>query len=214
MMWLLLACGDVSDLKEDSATEITFENEVVLSLGEEEASGFYQVSLDIVSGFLLPFDAPADTYEIVELTIDVYTGADNCTSAINLFAIAAENPVEISQLTDYFLYEGLAPYAFPDIPNSRHAVLPLTSESDHSPSDLDNNEKGYEFSLRFDSPLLVEDNTPFWVGFGLHEGERTCLTIVETSTPGEYGYIFAVNEFAPISGSNEKIIKMRAKVRY
>ena len=213
MLWLMLACGQ-SDKNEDSAIEFTFENEETYSLGEEESGGYYQVSLDLVSGFLLPFDAPADTYEIVELTIDVYTGADNCTSAINLFAIAAENPVEISELTDYFLYEGLAPYAFPDIPNSRHAVLPLTSESNHSPSNLDNNANGYEFSLRFDSPLLVEDNTPFWVGFGLHEGERTCLTIVETSTPEGFGYIFVGNEFSSISGPNEQIIKMRAKVRY
>ena len=187
MIWFLLACGDESDLKEDSATEITFENEDVLSLGEEETFGFYQLKSDHIGGFLLPFDAPASTYEIAEVTIDVYTGADDCTSSVNVFAIATEDPMAISELTGFFAYDGLAPFTFPDLPDSRSGVMELTSESNPSASPLGGTD-AYEFTFTFDTPLFVEDNVPFWVGVGLYEGGRTCLSGVEISTHS-MGYV-------------------------
>ena len=210
MIWFLLACGDESDLKEDSATEITFENEDVVSLGEESTIGFYQLKMDHMSGFLLPFDAPASTYEIAEVTIDVYTGADNCTSSVNVFAIATEDPMAISELTGFFAYDGLAPFTFPDLPDSRSGVLELTSESNPSASPLGQSD-GYEFTLTFDSPLLVEDNVPFWLGVGLHAGGRTCLNAVDIST--QVSYAFSGGEAFSFDDS-DGVIKMRAKVRY
>ena len=172
--------------------------------------GISQLQLDGTSGFLLPFDAPASTYEIAEVTIDVFTGADDCTSSVNVFAIATEDPMAMSELTGFFAYDGLAPYTFPDLPDSRSGVLELTSESNPSTSPLDESD-GYEFTLTFDSPLLVEDNVPFWLGVGMHEGGRTCLHTVDIST--QVNYAFSGGEAFSFDDS-DGVIKMRAKVRY
>ena len=214
MIWFLLACGDESNLKEDSATEITFENEDILSLGGERYTGYYLMDMIQLNGFMLPFEAPASTYEIVEISIDVFTGADNCTSSINLFTIATEDPLEITELTQFYAYGGLRPYVFPEIPNSRSGVMVLTSESNPTPSDLeDSSSSAYEFSLRFDSPLLVEDSTPFWVGVGLHEGERACPVTVDIDT--QSGFVFSEGQAFTVEDLGyDGLIKMRAKVRY
>ena len=215
MMWLMFACGD--NVKESSDTaemvQSSFANEDTLSLGEERYVGFYKVELDLMNGLLLPFEAPASTYEIVEIMIDVYTGADDCTGTVNLFALATEDPLAVTALTEFYTYEGLAPYVFPEIPNSRSGVLALTSDSNPTPSDLEDGSSGYEFSLRFDSPLLVEDGTPFWVGIGLYEDERTCLSAVDIGTP--VGYVFGEGRaYTTEDLGYDSIVKMRAKVRY
>ena len=116
----------------------------------------------------------------------------------------------ISELTGFFAYDGLPPFTFPDLPDSRSGVLELTSESNPSASPLGGTD-GYEFTLTFDSPLLVEDNVPFWLGVGLHEGGRTCLSGVEISTPK--GYMFWDGEASSVDNL-DGIVKMRAKVRY
>ena len=209
-MWLLFACGDGSDLKEDSATEVAFENEEMRSLGGEETMGFLPIQLDGTGGFILPFDAPASTYEIVEVVVDVVAGFDDCSSAINVFAIATEDPLAIGELTGFFAYDGLAPFTFPDLPDSRSGVMELTSASNPSASPLGSPD-AFEFAFTFDTPLLVEDNVPFWVGVGLYEGGRTCLSGVEFSTP--MGYVFWDGEAGSVENL-DGIVKMRAKVRY
>jgi hypothetical protein len=42
----------------------------------------------------------------------------------------------------------------------------------------------YEFLATFDEPLLVENDQLFWVGFGIHDMNDTCLTGCETSNSG------------------------------
>ena len=212
MLWLMFACGE-AEKDGDSAEALTFESEEVLTLGGEESTGFFQFGSQLVEGFILPFEAPASTYEVVNVAIDVAAGLDDCSSSINVFAVATEDPMAISELTEYFTYSGLAPYTFPDLVDSRSGVLELTSESNPAPSQLGDTDR-YEFTLTFDSPLLIEDSGSFWIGVGLHEGERTCLSSVENRPP--VGYAFSAGEAMSLSDSifNGDVIKMRTKVRY
>ena len=117
---------------------------------------------------------------------------------INVFAVT-EDPLAISELTGFFSYDGLAPYAFPEMSNARSGVIELTSESNPGPSQLGGSDR-YEFALTFDSPLLVENSGSFWVGVGLHGGERTCLSNVDIARP--VGYAFSGGQALPIADLN------------
>ena len=185
---MLLACSekDTTISSDSGISGPTFENEEHLILTSDlgQCSVYWHAGAgNMIEGAFVQMSSPTYPYEIRGVSIQALVADDyGCGSegTIHLIAYAGDDPRRSEEIVSFMEYNTIAPYSFPELENVVSTTIALDGTS--NPETLEGDR--YEFLATFDEPLLVENDQQFWIGFGIHDMDDTCLYGCETTNSG------------------------------
>ena len=203
---IFLACSEKDTTHADTAEDgPDFQNEehLVLESDFEQCGVYWHAGSDnMIEGAFAQISPPTYPYEIRGVSIQAFVSESfGCSpeGTIHLIAYVGEDPRRSEEIVSFMEYNTIAPYSFPELDNVVSATIALDSTSD--PEILV--EDKYEFTAIFDTPLLVENEEPLWIGFGIHDMENTCIAGCEanqTLLMARQGEILEEEDAAPNLG--------------
>ena len=182
---IFLACSekDTTSSSDSGIFGPNFENEehLILESDFEQCGVYWHAGSDnMIEGAFVQMSPPTYPYEIRGISIQAFVSESfGCSpeGTIHLIAYVGEDPRESEEIVSFMEYNTIAPYSFPELENVVSATIALDSTS--NPEVL--LEDIYEFTAIFDTPLLVENEQPLWIGFGIYDMEDTCISGCEAN---------------------------------